>query len=529
MEDSQLRLSQFIVDEIVEKLERLTRYCKTTNTISGVLSLTEQECLNNLATINVLEKKLAEAYAPTQAELGELKDSLLAARKNYEARQNQVVMTEIVPERKDKTEKPQRTPPTPTYTASKVRKAIEIPAPERNPESSPAESTRSVTNGTVTGQPSKTQTRQRSFSCSRPAEKVPSAKDIDDMLRFMSENTPTISIPRCDNLVSTVASLGVITTAQRALVEPIRRSAEQEIVITRWDKNGCPITDGQSPIYSMADMSKSAVAPLMPPPSLPIWKQDFGTYVSPAARGQNPQVFDLRQKLSRPATLGRGRALTVGSSWTDSTDQVADRDRWALRARVDTIVPLDSDMTTPYPASYLSAFGGVPPLYSVNLARKDTEWPVYVFVKITGFDWRGAYIDRHALTSVIGEETIPKGASRNDTLSRLHVDLPWRGRGEPFFIDQAVTVPITFDNTDLQLRQSFGVVKALKNAIILGQDFTLKNGVYYEVAENQNIKVHIRHTWTKGRRAQRAWQIPDGKGSFQPRKSLTHDGHSGSV
>lgn len=129
---------------------------------------------------------------------------------------------------------------------------------------------------------------------------------------------------------------------------------------------------------------------------------------------------------------------------------------------------------------------------------------------------------------MLGDLTILKDASRRATLSRLHVDLPWRGRGTPFFFDESTTTPILFDNGKLRLTQAFGVVRALERAIILGQDFVLNNGVYYEFVENQNIKVHIRHTWIQGRRAQRAWQVLDGKGSYQPRKYLNHDNRFGS-
>lgn len=528
MEDAQLRLSQFLTDEIVEKMNKLCLYCRTTNTIAGVLSLTEQEGLNNLATINAIEKKLGDAYEPTMSALTELKASLQAARKSYQERQNQVCPAEIVPEMIAKTDKPLHTPPTPTQTNTKMRKAIEIPAPDRDPEL-PSLSANTKPVKAVPLWQADSEMRQRSASCSKVRPKNPSSASIDAMLRFMSDHTPMISIPRCDNKVGVDVTGNQPSPWQDETSSQPTTKSVPEIVITRWDKAGNPIMENQPPIYSTAGSASKPDSALMRPPQPLIWNQDFGTYKSPVTRGHTPQVFDLRQKLSKPPGLGRGRALTVGSSWNDSANQASERDRWALRTRTDTMVPVDSDMTTAYPATYLSAFGGIPLLYSVNLKRADTEWPVHVFVKIPGFEWRGAYIDRHASSSVIGEETIPQGAHRNSTLSRLHVDLPWRGKGIPFYIDQAVTVPLTFDNTDLQIEQSFGVVRALKNAIILGQDFVLKHGVYYEVAENENIKVHIRHTWTRGRRAMRAWQIPDGRGSFQPRQHLTHDGHPGSL
>lgn len=130
----------------------------------------------------------------------------------------------------------------------------------------------------------------------------------------------------------------------------------------------------------------------------------------------------------------------------------------------------------PIPASHLEVHGGVPSGYTPYSGGDVGEWPVFFDLRVSGQKLgQGAYLDRHALASVIGADLVQPYFESFSLPARLHVDLPWKGRGEPFFYNEVVEVPLLVDRR-LVLIERFAVVHALKGSVILGDEFAVRNG-----------------------------------------------------
>lgn len=529
MDDVKLKFSLLIVDEIIEKEEKLCKIVREGTDLPDILGVTQDSCLRNLATLKNIEKKLQDGHTATMSEVNKLRDSLLVMRNHWSASTTPADACEIItPDPLPTTiSKIQHTPPSPSVAMlqnqTKTIRVDRVPSSDDDnmpPPSAPPRATRS-----------------RSSSVSTRGQPVIgagiSARSLTDALAFVESQNPRIELPRCDAQIrnsSTIPATQVNVnkyqlhdndeiaaggSSARQFIEPAAFHAP----ITRWASNGAPLPDQTTTIYVRS-------SPVMTTQSSQTQNESVNQEPDMPDRSQ----FDLRHRLSRSSSQvyrGRGQSQVLHQTASASSSARASPGNTRLRTEQMLAPPPANDMQTPYPPAYLNRYGGVPPVYSVYLDRLNTEWPTFLQARIPPFEWRGVFLDRHAAASVIGEMTIPAGSPGVPLASRLHVDLPWRGRGDPFFFTETVMVEIMFDGGSVRIKQKFGVVRALQNAVILGQDFAVRNGVWLENATDGSRQVHIRGTVVPGKKALRAYQVPDDSGGYRPRDFQDHYDHYG--
>lgn len=457
----------------------------------AILDMTLQSCTENIDSLNQIEVVISTAHSRMMATLISLRAILEKRRSKFQADEPALEV------------KQQHTPPSPVEKAVKKRNA---PGPKPKPRTRTTSQTRS--DADLMPPPPK------------PGKSGISPKDLSLALESVSNEIPEIRIPRCDSRsVSEQAKRG---TQSLVLVPPMPNdpytltNAGQAVAF-----NWPPITpllpditkpppgiDGLDLVRSDSALDLSR-RPMTPHP-LNIWEQNFGSYENPLVLGQQPTVFDLRHRLNQKTAnlqemkpAGRGRGLSKMSA-TTSAEQPVD----PVHVEALTLY-FEGDRLPAYPDDYLVSRGGVPPVYSPYLQKDKTEWPLFLKARVPGEDWRGVYLDRHCSMSVIGEAAVPETARIRQTPTRLHVDVPWRGRGDPFYYFQMVTVPIAFDDGSLRLRQDFGVVRALQTSIILGHDFCVKHGVWAEYRGDGGVRLHIRDKIVEAQRAIKAYHRPD--------------------
>lgn len=452
-----------------------------------ILDLTANSCDEMIHSLNLMEATIATSHSRMMASMVGLQTILVK-------RQSKFSVSDVATDLKQ-----QRTPPSPVEKAPKKRTPRASTVVKQKPRSRATSATRS--DAELMPPPS-----------SIPGKTGISPNDLSLALTSISTELPEIRIPRCDRTaIQTRAEEEMPSTV---MVTPKMENVYGNLDATRQMDVSLLVDVTKPPpgisttIFEQGNMAMDLLRTPQAPVPLNIWECNFGTYANPLMLGQQPPVFDLRQKLDKKNTtvmrsVGRGRGKRQIAA-TVAVNQPIDPQHTDL-------LPLhfEGDKLQPYPDEYLASKGGTPPIYSPYLSRKETEWPLFLKARIPGEDWRGVYLDRHCSMSVIGEAALPDGVHIRQTPARLHVDVPWRGRGEPFYYFQIVTIPIAFDGGSIRLRQDFGVVRALQTSIILGHDFTVSNGVWSEYRGDGGVRVHIRDKIVEAQRAIKAYHRPD--------------------